>query len=153
MLLAAGWRVSAAALLALLVAIVLGWPALLPASLGALGGFYGLQLAVDDASLDLAAPLVAVGLVVTAEFAYWSVEEMEPVEGEPGDGFRRLAYVAALALGTFVVTALLLALVDAVRTGGVAVDVLGAAAAAAVVLAIVLGARESTARDSKTPSS
>lgn len=119
---------------------MLGWPALVPVALGALGGWYGLQLAVDDAPLDLAAPLVAAGLVVTAELAYWSLEERERVEGEPGGTLRRLAYAAALALGTFVVTAMLLALVDGVRAGGLAIDLLGAAAAAGALVAIVLAA-------------
>lgn len=137
----AGWRISALGLLALVAALVLGWTALVPVALGALGGWYGLQLAVDDAPLDLAAPLVAAGLVVTAELAYWSLEETERVEGEAGQTWRRLAYVAALAFGTFVVSALLLALVDGVRAGGLAIDLLGAAAAAAALVAIALAAR------------
>jgi hypothetical protein len=119
-------------------ALVLGWTALVPVALGALGGWYGLQLAVDEAPLDLAAPLVAVALVVTAELAYWSLEERERVEGERAAAFRRLAYVAVLAFGTFVVSGLLLALVDGVRPGGLAIDLLGAAAAAAALVAIAL---------------
>jgi hypothetical protein len=140
----AGWRLSAFALLALVAALVRDWPALLPLSLGAIGASYGLQLAVDDAPLDLAAPLVAVGLVVTAELAYWSLEEKEPVEGEAGQTWRRVAYVAALVFGTFVVSALLLALVDGVRAGGLAIDLLGAAAAAAALVAIALAATRRT---------
>jgi hypothetical protein len=117
--------------------IVLGWSPLLPMALVALGGLYGLQLTVDDAGLDVATPLVAVGLIVTAELAYWSLEEQERAQGEPGESFRRVAYVAALAVVAFAIASLLLALVDVVRTGGLAIDLLGAAAAAAVVLAVV----------------
>ncbi len=134
----AGWRISAFALLALVAALALGWAAFIPASLAALGGLYGLQLAVDDAALDLASPLVAAGLVVTAELAYWSLEETEQIEGERGDVVRRLFYAVALALCAFVVAALLLALVDVVRTSGLAVDLIGATAAAAVLAAVVL---------------
>ena len=119
---------------------MLGWTGLVPVALGALGGWYGLQLAVDDAPLDLAAPLVAAALIVTAELAYWSLEERERVEGARGDAFRRLVYVAALAFGTFVVSGLLLMLVDGVRPGGLAIDLLGAAAAAAALVAIALAA-------------
>jgi hypothetical protein len=125
-------------------AVVLGWTALVPLAVGALGGWYGLQLAVDDAPLDLAAPLVAAGLVVTAELAYWSLEERERVEGERGAAFRRLAYVAALALGTVVVAGLLLVLVEGVQPGGLAIDLLGAAAAAAALVAIALAAARRT---------
>jgi hypothetical protein len=140
----AGWRISALAVIALVVVLVLGWTAFLPLSLGTLGGYYGLQLAVDDAGLDLATPLVAVGLVVSAELAYWSLEETEPIERQPVDGLRRLVWVAAVALGTFVLASLLLALVDVARTGGLATDLLGAAAAAGAVLTIVLLARRET---------
>jgi hypothetical protein len=136
-----GWRLSAFALVALVVVLVHGWTAFLPVSLGALGGWYGLQLAADDVPLDVAAPLVAVGLVLTAELAYWSLDERERAEGDPGEGFRRLGYLAVLALGTFVVAAVLLILVDAVRTGGLALDLLGTAAAAGALIAIALAAR------------
>jgi hypothetical protein len=120
---------------------VQGWSALVPVSLAALGLSYGLQLAVDDVPLDLAASLVAVGLIVIAELAYWSLEERERVEGERGAVARRLAYLALLGLGAFVVAGMLLVLVDAVRAGGLAIDLLGAAAAAAAIVAIALAAR------------
>ena len=140
-LLEAGWRLAAFALLALVIAVVHGWTPFLIVSLGVLGGYYGLQLAVADRAFDLALPLVAVGLLLTAELAYWSLEEREPVEGDPGDGLRRLAFVAALALATFVLSTLLLVLVDVVQGGGLALDLVGAAAAAGVVVAVLVLAR------------
>jgi hypothetical protein len=107
-----------------------------------LGGMYGAQLAVDDAPLDPATPLVAVVLFVTAELAYWSLEERAGARTEPGELLRRVAVVAGFALGALLVAAMLLALVDEVRTGGLAVDLLGAAAAAATLIAIALFARQ-----------
>jgi hypothetical protein len=136
-----GWRVAALALLALVAGIVIGWPSLVPASLILLGGLYGAELAIEEAALDAATPLVAAGLVVAAELGYWSLEEREPVRAEPGEALRRLAFVAILALGALLVTAVLLALVDAVRARGLALDLLGAAAAAGAVLAVVVLAR------------
>jgi hypothetical protein len=106
-----------------------------------LGGYYGLQLAVDDRAFDVALPLVAVGFWVMAELAFWSLEEREPVAGDPGDGLRRLAFVAGLAVATFVLSTLLLVLVDVVQAGGLALDLVGTAAAAGVVLTVVLLAR------------
>ncbi len=131
-------RAVLAALLVLVAALVLGWAPLLPAVLVLLAGVYAAQLYVDDATLDGAAPLFAVGLFVTAEFGYWSLEERERVEAAPGEGLRRLAIVAVLGLVALVVAASLLALADIVRTRGLAVDVLGAAAAAAALSAIVV---------------
>jgi hypothetical protein len=136
-----GLRVSAVALLMLLAALVLEWPPLVPASLVLLGGLYGVQLAVDDASLDSGAALVAAGALVTAELAFWSLDERERVKAEPGEGLRRLALTALYALGALVIAGMLLALVDRVAATGIAVDLAGAAAAAAVLVAIVLAAR------------
>jgi hypothetical protein len=136
-----GFRVAAVALLALVAAVVLGWAQLVPAALILLGGLYGAQLAVDDVPLDPATPLVAVLLFLIAELAYWALEEPPGAEPEPGERLRRVAVVAGVALGVVLVAAALLALVDAVRTGGLAVDLLGAAAAAATLIAISLFAR------------
>ena len=86
-------------------------------------------------------PAVAAGLYVTAELAYWSLEERGRIEAGPGEGLRRLAVVAGLALVALLVAAALLALVDTVSARSLAVDVLGAAAAAGALLAVVLLAR------------
>ena len=142
----AGLRVAVLALLALVAALVLEWPSLVPVPLVLLGGLYGVQLAVDDASLDSGAALFAAGALVTAELAYWSLEERERVQAEPGDGFRRLAFAALLAIGALVVAGLMLALVDRVGAGGLAVDLVGAAAAAAALIAVVWAARSLDAR-------
>jgi hypothetical protein len=138
---AVGFRVAALALLALVAALVLEWPSLVPFSLVLVGGLYGAELAVDDAGLDTAAPLIAAALVVTADLAYWSLEEREGVRAEPGDGLRRLAFVALVALSALLIGAMMLVLVDGVQTGSLAVDVLGAAAAAAALVAVVALAR------------
>ena len=122
-------------------ALVLGWASLLPASLVLLGGLYGAQLAIDDAPLDGVAALFAGGLLVTAELGYWSLEERVAVKAEPGEDLRRAAFVSAFALGALVVAELLLVLVEGVRAGGLAVDLLGAVAAGAVLLLVVVIAR------------
>jgi hypothetical protein len=118
-----------------------GWTPLIPASIVVVGSVYAAQLAIDGASLDSAAPAFAAGLLMTAELAYWSLEERERVSGEAGAGLRHAAFVAGLGVATLLVASVLLAFVDAVRTKGLAVDLLGAAAAAAALFAIVLVAR------------
>ena len=137
----AGLRMAAVALLALVAALVLEWPPLVAASLVLLGALYGAQLAVDDASLDSGSALFAAGALVTAELAHWSLEDRERVKADPGEQLRRLAFISLLGLGALVVAGMLLAVVDEVGTGGLVVDLLGAAAAAAALLAIALGAR------------
>ena len=122
-------------------ALVLGWPSLIPVSLLLLGGMYGAELAFDDPALDGASPFFAAGLLVTAELGYWSLEERGSVQADVGEGFRRAAFVALLALGALLVGSLLLVLTDGVRAGGLAVDLLGAGAAGAVLLVVVVARR------------
>jgi hypothetical protein len=136
-----GVRMAAIAIVALVAALVLGWVRLLPVSLALLGGVYALYLSVDGAQLDAAAPVVAAGLLVCAELGYWSLEEREEIVAETGEGLRRLGVVAALGVAALLVTGGLLAVADLVRTRGLAVDVLGATAAAAALLVVVLFAR------------
>jgi hypothetical protein len=140
---AGGARVGAVALVALVAAIVLGWSPLVPAAAALGGGLYGVELAIADAPLDLAAPAVAVGLLLSAELAYWSLEERTRWRGEAGAGFRRVAVVALLGVAAFFVAALMLVLVDVVRARGLALDLLGALAAV-TVLATVLAVARST---------
>jgi hypothetical protein len=131
-------RIAAVAFLALVAAVVLGWSALVPVAAAIGGGLYAAELAIDDAPLDVAAPAVAAGLLLCTELAYWSLEERTRWRGEPGDGLRRAAFVALLGVAALLVAAVLLALVDAVRARGLALDVLGAIAAAAVLATIMV---------------
>jgi hypothetical protein len=139
---AIGYRVAAVSLLILVAALALELAQLVPASLLVLGGMYGAQLAIDDVPLDPATPIVAAALFLTAELAYWSLEERTGAGPEPGERLRRLAVVIGFALGALLVAAMLLALVDGVRTGGLAIDLLGAAAAAATLAAVAVFARQ-----------
>jgi hypothetical protein len=138
---AGGVRVGALAVLALVAAVVLGWTALVPVALALAGGLYGVELAIAAAPLDLAAPAVAAALFLSAELAYWSLEERTRWRGDAGAGPRRVAVVAVLAVAAFFVAAVLLALVDAVRARGLALDLLGALAAVIVLASVVVAAR------------
>jgi hypothetical protein len=145
---AVGVRVSAIAFLALLAALVLAWHALVPVAVIAVGGVYGAELAIADVPLDVAAPAVAVGLLLAVELAYWSLEERVPWRGDPGDGLRRAAVVALIAPAALVVSAVLLVLVDAIRARGLALDLLGATAAAAVLVTILVAGRAQSSKGS-----
>jgi hypothetical protein len=136
-----GLRITVLALLALVASLVLGWPVLVPVSLFLLGGLYAAQLAVDDAALDGAAPLVAAGLLATAELGYWSLEEREPCRADPGEVLRRVGFVALLVLGALLVAGSVLALVDVVRAGGLVLDLVGATAAALALAVVVVAHR------------
>jgi hypothetical protein len=133
--------VATVALVVLVAALVLGWAPLVPLAIATVGGLYAAELALDSAPLDTAAPVVAAGLLLAAELSYWSLEEGEQVPGDPGAGLRRASFVAVLGLGALLAGASLLALVDAVQAEGLALDVVGALAAASILVAVGLAAR------------
>ncbi|HEX4747202.1 MAG TPA: hypothetical protein VFU99_10010 [Gaiellaceae bacterium] len=143
-----GARAGAVALVALVAALVLGWSSLIPASVAIAGGLYAAELAISDSRVDVAAPAIAAGLFLCAELGYWSLDERHRWSADPGDGLRRTAFVALLGVAAFVVAAVLLALVDAVRARGLAFDLVGAAAAAAAVAALLAAARVSPRQSS-----
>ena len=136
-----GVRLVAVGLLALMAAVVLGWSSLVAVSLVLLGSAYAVHFALDDPTLDTRAPVVAAGLLLAAELAYWSLEQLQRVRTESREQLRHLAVVAALGLGGLFVGAVLLAVADVVRTRGLAVDLFGAGAAASALLLLVLIAR------------
>jgi len=136
-----GVRLVAVGLLALMAAVVLGWSSLVAVSLVLLGSAYAVHFALDDPTLDTHAPVVAAGLLLAAELAYWSLEQLQRVRTESREQLRHLAVVAALGLGGLFVGAVLLAVADVVRTRGLAVDLFGAGAAASALLLLVLIAR------------
>ena len=132
---------SLVAVVGLGVALAVGLPELVTLPFLLVLGVYAAQLVVDDAPLDAAAPAFAAGLVVGVELAYWSLDERDGVQGEPGDDLRRIGYVAGLGVAALLVAGIVLALVDAVRARGLGVDVVGAVAASLALLAVVLFAR------------
>ena len=135
-----GARATGVAFLTLVAGIVLARPALVPVAAATVGALYGAELAIADAPLDTAVPAVAAGLLLSVELGYWSIEE-RGWSGQAGDAPRRAAFVAVLAAGAALVAAALLGLVDAVRTTSLAVDLIGALAAAAVLVAVLFLAR------------
>lgn len=139
-------RTAGIALVLLTVLLVRGWPRLVPVPVLLLGGLYAARLVADEPSLDAGAAAVAAGLLLAAELAYWSLDERRSVPAEAGEGARRLAYVAALGAVAVVVSLALLTLADLFRAQGLAVDLLGILAAAALVTGAWLLARN---RDSE----
>ena len=144
-------RSVAVAFVAMIAAVVLGWSPLVPFAVGLVGGTYAAELAIDDAPLDLSAPAVSVGLLLAAELAYWSLDELRTAPGDRGQGLRRAALVLAGCLVTFVLGSALLAVVGEVHAGGFTFDLIGALAAVAIVVAALV-ARQRTG-ESGRPSS
>jgi hypothetical protein len=133
---------AAGALVLLAAGLTLRRPVAVPLALLSLGGGYGALLAVQGPALDGRAPVVAAGLFLVGELAYWSLELREAVADEPGAHVRRLALLATLALGALAVGAGLLAVVDAGEREGLALETLGVVAAVAALAVVALAGRE-----------
>jgi len=112
------------------------------AALVVLGGCYAAILVIDDPPLDGRSAVVGASLLAVGELAHLSLASRTAVTDEAGAGARRVARVAVLALAAMAVGGLVLALVDLVRTGGIAIELVGAAAAIAAVGLLTLAARD-----------
>lgn len=135
------------AALGVLGAICLAWGLLranasfVPWPLAFLGTAYAIALVVRGSGVDDAAPLVAVGLLLCGELAAWSLDERFAIRAERAVVIARAAALGALAFGSLMVAALVIALAASPEGAGLAWTVLGAVSAVAVVGAAVALAR------------
>jgi len=136
--------VTIVALAVLVAGLVLSLPVTVPAAVALLGAEYVGLLAFDADALDARAPLVAGALLAVAELGYWSLDLRGLVTDEAGTYLRRIAFLALLVLGVIGVGAVVLTLVEAIAAGGVAVDILGAAAALGALALLALAARRTS---------
>jgi hypothetical protein len=124
---------------ALLCALVSGngvfvaWAAVL------IGGEYAVALLLRDEAIDPWAPVYAGGLLLLAELGYWALER--PIPPEPGLARRRAWLLAAMVVTAGGVAAVVLAVSEIAGEGGVFLQLLGVAAAVAVLALVVVYAR------------
>ena len=138
--------VGAVATTCLIATLTVGRAEPIVAALALLGAAYALILVIDEPVLDGRSAIVGAALLAIGELAYLSVEVRPAVTEEAGAATRRVAFVAMLTLFALGLGGAMLAVVDLLRTGGIAIEVVGVAAAAGVVGLLVLAAREAPAR-------
>lgn len=109
--------------------------------LAVFGCAYSLILVIDDPPLDGRAAVVGAALLAIGELAHLSVVARSAVTEEAGAVARRVGTVAALVLAALAVGGALTALVDLLRTGGLAIEVIGTAAALGAIALLVAAAR------------
>ncbi len=133
--------IGVAAVVAVCGAVVLGKPEPLVVALALLGGAYAVILAIDEPPLDGRAAIVGALMLAVGELGYLSLGARSAVTDEAGTLARRIAGVMTLALLALAAGATVLIVVDVFRTGGIVVEAVGVAAAAAAVGLLVLAAR------------
>ena len=116
-------------------------------ALALLGAAYAAILVIDEPALDGRSAIIGAALLAIGELGYLSVEVRPAVTEEAGAATRRVAFVAMMTLFALGVGGAMLALVDLLRTGGIAIEAVGVAAAAGVVgLLVLAGTREAPAQ-------
>jgi hypothetical protein len=123
--------------------LVIRRPIGIPAAIVLLAAPYVAVLGFEVDGLDTRAPLIAALLFTVAELAYWSLELRGTLADEPGTYLRRLALLAALAMGTIAGGTVVLVVAEQVAADGPAFEIAGAAAAvgAIALLALAVGKR------------
>jgi len=124
-----GFVPGAAAGAALLVVALLTRGRGLGAALFLAGGTYVAAVSAAGDSIDASAPLVAVLLLLCGELSAWSIDERLDIRAEPRLAWRRGAAVSALATAGLAAAVLVVALSAVPSSHGLALTVLGAAAA------------------------
>ena len=132
--------------LILVVALVARFPGLVAWAVALLGAGYSAALLLEGGTIDAGAPLYAVGLLLLAELAYWSLELHLP--SDPGITARRVGRLVLIALVAGGVSALVLAASELAAEGGLGLEALGVAAAGAALALVALLARSAAGRQS-----
>lgn len=129
--------VGALAVALLLLGLVFRWAGPLPwAYVGAGAGYAGF-LFIQGGGIDPTAPLYGAGLLLSAEFAYWSLEP--PIHGSPRE--RRAYLIAGACLAGGGIGGLILTFSEVSVHGGLGLEVLGVVAAVAALSLIARLAR------------
>jgi hypothetical protein len=118
--------------------LVIRRPIGIPAAIVLLAAPYVAVLGFEVDGLDTRAPLIAALLFTVAELAYWSLELRGTLADEPGTYFRRLALLAALAIGTIAGGTVVLVVAEQVAADGPAFELAGAAAAVGAIALLAL---------------
>jgi hypothetical protein len=134
--------IGSIAVACLVVTLVLGRPEPIAGVLALLGAAYAVILVVDDPPLDVRAAIVGAALLAVGELAYLSAEARAAVADEDGGTARRIGWVAVASLVALLVCGLLVAVVDVTRTGGLAIEAVGVAAAGGAIGLLVTVVRE-----------
>ncbi|MDX6506232.1 MAG: hypothetical protein QOG06_876 [Gaiellaceae bacterium] len=133
--------IGVAAIAVLLAGLLLRWSAALAVGIGLLGVQQAMRLELGPDTLDAWTPLVAGGLLLVAELAWWSVEPRVPAWAQPGVAASRLATVLFACVAATVVAAVVVVAAGARVSGGVGLELAGVVAAIGTLAVVVWVAR------------
>ena len=100
-----------------------------------------MRLALGPDSLDSWTPLLAGGLLLVAELAWWSLEPRVPAWSQPGLAARRVGTVLLACAGASVVSAVVLVAAGVPLSGGFGLELAGVVAATGALAVVACLAR------------
>jgi hypothetical protein len=130
-----------AGILALGIGLAARWSAALAFGLAVVGAEHAVRLATGLSRVDPWTPLYAAGFLLAAELAWWSIEPRVPAWAEYGTTARRLGVVVTACAGGAVLSALVVLAAGAPLHGGLALELVGVAAATAALVVVAAVAR------------
>ena len=130
-----------AALVSLCVGLAARWSAALAVGITFLGAEQAVRLATGPSSVDPWTPVYAAGLLLTAELAWWSIEDRVPAWSQPFIVLRRLLVIVGLCAAGAALAAMIVVAAGAPLEGGVGLELVGVVAAVAAVAVVAVLAR------------
>ena len=127
----------------LLLGLLLRRSGALAAGVALLGAQQATRLALGPEAIDEATPLLATGLLLVAELAWWSIEPRVPAWWQAGIPARRAGTLVLACAGSLVVSALVVVAAGAHVGGGTLLLLTGMVAAAAALGVLAYVARRS----------
>ena len=125
----------------LLAGLVLRWSGALAAGVALLGAQQATRLALGSDAVDVAIPLVATGLLLVAELAWWSIEPRVPAWWQAGVVWRRVGTLVLACTGSLVVSSLVVVAAGAPVGGGTLLELTGVVASVAALAVLAAIAR------------
>ena len=125
----------------LCIGLAARWSAALAAGIALLGAEQAVRLATGPSSVDPWTPVYAAGLLLTAELAWWSIEQRVPAWSQPGIVLRRLLVIVGLCVAGAALAAMIVVAAGSPLEGGVGLELVGVVAAVAAVAVVAALAR------------
>lgn len=133
--------IGGAAFALLLAGLLLRWSGALAAGVALLGAQQATRLALGPEAVDEAIPLLATGLLLVAELAWWSIEPRVPAWWQAGVLARRVGTLVLACTGSLVVSALVVVAAGAPVRGGTLLELTGVVASVAALAVVAVVAR------------
>jgi hypothetical protein len=130
-----------AGLLWLAIGLAVRWNAALVAGIMSLGAEQAVRLATGPGKVDPWMPVYAAGFLLAAELAWWSIEPRVPAWSDLEVLVRRVLAIAACCVGGALLAALVVLAAGAPLHGGVALELIGVAAAVTAIAVVAAVAR------------